>query len=236
MELPNQTSVAIIVPVYNKGVFLDECIDSIFSNVTNLGFEVCIVNDASTDDSEKYISKWSERQVKIITHKKNLGPSATRNTGIRNTTSPYIICLDADDTLEPNYIEETFKTLTREKVDIVYTNVNRFGMTTQKLVYPEFDITFLRKQNFIHCAALYKRIVWETLGGYDEGMLLGLEDYDFWLRAGKHNFKFKKCDTTWINWRLHNNNLTEKTNTVCKQIRKYLKVKHGDWYLGGKKE
>ena len=98
--------VSIIVPIYNAEKYLQELLNSINSQ-TFANYEVILINDGSTDDSEKICRKNSETNSKIrYFQKKNTGVSDTRNYGIKKATGKYICFVDADDVLNKDYLKD----------------------------------------------------------------------------------------------------------------------------------
>lgn len=118
---------SIIIPVYNVAEFIKECLDSIFK-VTGISFEVIIINDGSTDNSLKIISKYckSIKNVKIIT-RKNKGLSATRNEGLTLACGDYVYFMDSDDFISPDVFVCLFKEGKARKADIIIGNVYQFN-------------------------------------------------------------------------------------------------------------
>lgn len=104
MKLEN-ILVTIIVPIYNTEKYLEECIESIL-NQTHQKLEIILVNDGSTDKSKEIIENFHKKDSRIKAfHRENSGVSATRNFGIDAATGEYICFSDADDKLEPNYVD-----------------------------------------------------------------------------------------------------------------------------------
>lgn len=91
--------VSIIVPVYNKSQYLDNCLESI-TRQTYSDIEILLIDDGSTDGSEYICDQWSQRDPRIkVIHQKNAGVSAARNIGIDMARGKYITFVDADDAL-----------------------------------------------------------------------------------------------------------------------------------------
>lgn len=98
--------VSIVVPVYNAAAYLIECIESVRSQ-TDSDWELILVNDGSTDDSRHICESFAERFEQILVfHQENKGVSCARNLGISNARGEFLCFLDADDWLEPNYLEK----------------------------------------------------------------------------------------------------------------------------------
>ena len=100
----NRGLVSIIIPVYNRAVFLEDCLDSVREQ-TWKELEVIVVDDGSTDRSREIIQKYgkldSRFRLLTISHQ---GPSAARNKGIEAATGEFLTFVDADDYVERNYI------------------------------------------------------------------------------------------------------------------------------------
>ena len=110
--------ISVIVPVYNVEKFLDKCISSIV-NQTYKNLEIILIDDGSTDESVQICDKWQEKDNRVrLTHKENTGVSDTRNIGLEKTTGEYICFVDSDDYIEPDYIENLYKSLTENNADI----------------------------------------------------------------------------------------------------------------------
>ena len=96
--------------------------------------------------------------------------------------------------------QKAYETI-KEGFDISYSDSQCFGAINKRFNWPEYNIELLRKSNFIHSASMFKKIVWETVGGFDESFIYGSEDYDFWLMCADKEFKFKKCKETYLLYR-----------------------------------
>jgi len=220
--------ISIIIPCFNKSQYLKDCIGSITLNITSLKYEIIVVDDYSSDDS------YNEAQLlgcQVIRNEKNLKLPTTRNKAIESCNGDFIICLDADDKIPDNYIQANYDNLIYNKVDISYSNSQCFGSSDKLYNWPPFEIGRMLQSPFIHCASMFRKEVWEVVGGYDESMVDGWEDYDFWMMAYEKGFKFKKCDTTYLLYRRGDSQFSQVHNDKdikLQKIREYLKQKHQD--------
>ncbi|WP_051216907.1 glycosyltransferase family 2 protein [Butyrivibrio fibrisolvens] len=111
--------VSVIVPIYNVQEYLNTCIDSILDQ-TYENLEVVLVDDGSTDSSgricDEYLDKYTTNMIKVI-HNTNQGVSAARNCGIENATGEYIACIDSDDYVSRNYIEDLMSAIIQYGAD-----------------------------------------------------------------------------------------------------------------------
>lgn len=96
--------ISVIVPVYNKEDLLSRCIESVLKQ-SFIDFELILINDGSTDSSGELCVKWQERDKRIIVlHQKNAGVSAARNKGLDCAKGKYIVFVDSDDWVKPEYL------------------------------------------------------------------------------------------------------------------------------------
>lgn len=152
---------SIIVPAYNTEKYIDKCLKSIFSN-TYKNFEVIIVNDGSTDNTEDIIKKYIKKYDNIIYIKqKNMGLSIARNNGVKKSNGDYLLFIDSDDYVDKNLlknINENIEDLDvlRYQLNIVYNN------KIVPCIEKNFDVTDgidafskIIRYRFIEMASLY---------------------------------------------------------------------------------
>lgn len=117
--------ISIIIPVYNVKTYLDSCLNSLLEQVAqNEGFEraleVILVNDGSTDGSEKVCDVWAKRYKWIrVFHKENGGLSSARNYGLDFARGEYVQFVDSDDELAPGYLDTIFKMIKAKHPDVI---------------------------------------------------------------------------------------------------------------------
>lgn len=104
--MDNEPLVSVIIPAYNAEKYLDECLESV-CNQTYRNLEIIVVNDGSTDNTRKILSRWEQKDSRIrVIDKENGGLSSARNCGINNSRGEEIMFLDSDDTLYHHAIKE----------------------------------------------------------------------------------------------------------------------------------
>ncbi|WP_302545739.1 glycosyltransferase family 2 protein [Coprobacter fastidiosus] len=97
--------VSIIVPIYNAELYVSECIDSILKQ-TYTNFELLLINDGSTDNTSYICKKYNKDDNRIhYIEKKNEGVSIARNIGLKHASGDYVIFIDSDDIVKPNYLQ-----------------------------------------------------------------------------------------------------------------------------------
>lgn len=173
--------VSVIIPCYNQGEYLEESVGSVQLQ-TFTDYEIIIINDGSTCElSCDILSTFSKPKTKVI-HTENQGLAAARNNGIDVASGEYILPLDADDRIDPEYIDRAVDILdNRPELGIVYCRARLFGDVETEWILPSYSKAEMLKDNIIFCSAFFRRTDWQLVGGYDTGMIYGWEDYEFWL-------------------------------------------------------
>jgi glycosyltransferase involved in cell wall biosynthesis len=194
--------VSVVITCYNYGRFLEEAIDSVLRQ-TYRDFEIVIVDDGSTDpDTQRLLIRLAANGLSI--HQiPNSGPSAARNFGIKRSRGTYILPLDADDVLAPSFLAECAAILDAEPhIDVVHTDVMLFGASSGQMRLAEFSERRMVTENCLVVTALYRRVLWEKTGGYNEGMRMGVEDWDFWIGCLEQGARFKKVSQPLFYYRI----------------------------------
>ena len=183
--------VSVIIPCYNLGQYLDEAVDSVLKQ-TYQDFEIIIINDGSSDECTNTLLKSYSRPKTTVYHTKNQGLPATRNYGIERASGEYICCLDADDKYHPEYLEKTvpiFDNDSKEEYGIVSTWVEVFGGKEFIWEINDYDPILLFEGNPLHVASLFRKKIWEKVGGYKTN-LEGYQDWDFWINIISRKYKW----------------------------------------------
>ena len=181
-------SVSIIVPCYNGGRFLDDLLSSLHRQ-TFRGFEVLIVDDGSTETETIARLATLPAEIRVV-RQANAGLAAARNTGFRNALANLVLPLDCDDTLEPSYLAETVGTLQTAPADVgfVFTHMRLSGALEGifKTRFDRFNQLFVNRLPY---CMLFRKSAWAAIGGYDEAMRDGSEDWEFNIRLAQANFR-----------------------------------------------
>lgn len=144
---------SVIIPVYNTGVYLEECIDSVFGQ-TQKDIEVIAINDGSTDDSWEILQQLNKKYPELIIIKQeNQGQGYARNVGIKMARGEYIYFLDSDDYILEDTLETCYECASKNKLDIVLFDALEFEDSIErKLVEPNncdrHDLIKERKEVF----------------------------------------------------------------------------------------
>ncbi len=214
--------VSIIIPCYNQAQYLEESVQSAVDQ-TYPDIEVIIVNDGSSDNTQEVaedLQKIYPNLIRII-QQKNQGLSEARNNGIRESLGDYILPLDSDDKIAKSMVSKSIKALVHNNADIISTDAQCFGKETYKITPIEFPECNLLYANCWVVCSLYRRNVWVETGGYKKNMEGGYEDWEFWINAYKHGFKFQRYPEILFHYR-------------TKEKSMYTSAKDKDTYLKSK--
>lgn len=198
---PSETDplVSIIMPAYNSSKYIAESIESVL--IQNYPkFELIIVDDGSTDDTAKIAQSFNDQRVKLI-QTENKGASSARNTAIKNAVGVFIVPLDSDDMMSPDFILEHIKTFQANlQAALVYCDdmlIDENSKPINIMNKPEYSSNqeFIRDMFRLGHApvnfrTMIKKAVLDKIGLYDTGLIIG-EDYDMMRRFVKTGFEFK---------------------------------------------
>lgn len=176
-------SFSVIVPCYNQAQYLAECLTSVRDQTIH-NWECIIIDDGSPDNTKDIASSFCEKDNRFIyLRKDNGGLSSARNWGIRHAKGIFILPLDADDKISPNYLElasDAFEKNTN--LSLVYSYYQLFGERNGIVKDNRYDYTTFLYENQIFCSCIYRKSDFGATGGYDETMKNGYEDWDFLLQ------------------------------------------------------
>ena len=126
--------VSVIIPVYNVGKYLSQCLDSVV-NQTYKNLEIICVNDGSTDGSPEILERCAAADPRVrIVSQANAGPSMARNAGLRRVTGKYILCVDGDDWIDLDTCEVAVRKAESEQADVVFWNyAKEYGNSSREV-------------------------------------------------------------------------------------------------------
>src|SRR5947207_7583487 len=220
----SEGKVSIIIPCYNHGAMLREALASVEQVRNENLLEVIIVDDGSSDAETVEILKEAAEAGYSVVSQPNRRVSAARNTGIRLAKGEFILPLDSDNRLRDVYLIEGVSLLKgNPNIGVIYADAEYFGEKTGRWHVQEFDLLSLIRKNFIDVCALYRRALWEQVGGYDEQMpWMGLEDWDFWLRVAFHGGSFVHLPKVGFDYRVRRDSTTAETAQHAAELVNYI--------------
>jgi len=188
-DMENSILISIIIPSYNTAKYIEETFDSIKNQTLIKKAEIIFVNDGSTDDTllifEKIKSDNQSIRIKII-DKKNSGPSSARNFGANVAIGKYIVFIDADDKIDPKYLEKSINILENNpKIEIVYSKAKYFEAKKGQWKLSKFELKKFLIQNCIPIFSVLRTENFNFIGKFDE-QLYFFEDWELWIRFVKN--------------------------------------------------
>jgi glycosyltransferase involved in cell wall biosynthesis len=184
---PPADLISVCVTVFNYEDFLPDCLDSI-ARQTHENLELIIVDDKSErDDSLAAAIAWAEKnsgrfhRVCVLSHARNQGPAAARNSAFLRATGKYVFIIDADNEVYPRCIARLFAAIQDGDFDAAYTQLEYFGDERKIGSADIWDPVVMAYENYVDVMGLIKKTAWEQVNGFSH-IEEGWEDYDFWLK------------------------------------------------------
>lgn len=203
-EYHQSREVAVVIPCYNKGTTLGRAVHSVLGQ-SRVPVKIVIVNNNSTDDSWSIAKQLDAENPHVITviNENRQGVAHARNAGIALANTRYICCLDADDEIEPGFLEVCVAALEADaSLGLAYTRLRAIspdGTSTVSMWPGEYNFDrFIQGQNQVPTCCVFRHDLWRRLGGYRQRYAphgAGAEDADFWFRMGASGHRGKLAST-----------------------------------------
>lgn len=234
-ELPPPL-ISVVIPCYNSGQFLPDALASVLGYAGPEPYEVIVVDDGSTDELTQEVLRRAAEQGCRVFRQPNAGPAAARNTGIAQARGEFILFLDSDNKIRHDYLTQGVAVLRQyPRVGVVYGRANFFGDdTAPRFTGQPFDSYKLLSYNFIDMCSVIRRRMWEELGGLDENrLIIGHEDWEFWIRAFGAGWQFHYLDQVLFDYRIRHNSLITQAiiPEAAAKMKEYIFHKHTKIYL-----
>lgn len=218
------TTVSIIVPVYNTEKYLKRCVDSLLIQSYH-DIEILLINDGSTDSSpiicDEYVSK--DSRVRVF-HTKNGGVSTARNRGIQEAKGEWILFVDSDDFVEPNYVCAFLKNNPDHNSLILqnFRTVNENGVYTTGIYNEDSNAKLTTAQGIVRYGLFLNGFICSKL--YNRGILIknGIkfplnisykEDMIFLLKYLLHTESIEYVNGCGYNYFTHTNSLSSSSHS-----------------------
>jgi glycosyltransferase involved in cell wall biosynthesis len=173
--------VSVVVPCYNLGEFVGEAVDSVLAQMWQ-NVEIVVIDDGSTDHETRELLAGFQRPKTRVIRTENRGLPGAKNLGVTHTSGQYLCFLDADDRLRPEMLTRSVEALEHDpSIAFVSHWVRLFGDESGEWRPTECGFPTLLDLNVVNGSALLRRSAFEAVGGFDESMRHGCEDWDLWI-------------------------------------------------------
>ncbi len=204
--------VSIVVTAYNYARYIDECLDSCLGQQgTTIDYEVIVVDDGSTDDTPALLACRVDPRVRLL-RIENSGIEMASNKGFEAARGRYIVRVDADDALEPNYMASIAPML-EEDFGFCYTDytiIDSHSVAKEVVRLPEFDVAeVMSRGDFLATGTLYRAELLRFHGGYAiENRNSGLENYELIIKLMAAGAKGVHVAAPLFRYRRHSINMS----------------------------
>lgn len=228
--------VTIVVPVYNMSEFLEETILSITSShYQNL--EIVVVDDGSQDDSLEVAKRCAQGDSRIkVLSQPNSGVCVARNNAVAHAHGEYVLPVDSDDLIAPEFVEEAVRVMEcNPEVKVVSPTVMRFGKKSGILELPAFSLSKLAVHNSLVASSMYRRADFDRVHGYCVD-IQGREDWEFWISLLKDGGEVVRLPSVGLYYRIRPNSKRVQDRERIRQVVDTLNRRHPEFfqhYLGG---
>lgn len=229
--------ITVIVPLFNYAGVLVETLESIKAQTLEC-LDLIVIDDSSTDSSLEVARAWitgnAERfnRVLLLQNEGNSKLASTRNVGLFNAETPFVVPLDADNLLLPYYAENLLRAIDTGNAAFAYSVVKEFGGEDGLTGLDEFDPALLASGNFVDVICLTRKSAWAAAGGYDdvpEGIPRGWEDYDLWLKFVERGLYGVQVPRVLAGYRVHQNSMLRTETEIVEnktRLLAHLSAKH----------
>lgn len=210
---PGAPLVTVVIPCFNYGRFVGEAVASALGQ-TFRDLEVIIVDGGSTDrTTPDVVRSLAGPRVRAFLREGRHLAGDNRNYGIARCESPYIVCLDADDTVHPTYVEKALFLAEHLGFDVLSTGLRLTGARSGTVsILPNPALPELMNGNHVYTCALFRRELWQQAGGYHDyglGPDHVAEDWDLWIRVAAAGARFGNMAGEFLlNYRVHKSSLS----------------------------
>lgn len=210
-EAADASRVSVVVPCHNYGRFLPEAVASVQAQ-TRPPDEVVVVDDGSTDETPDVVRALDGvAGLRTLRRSPARGAAATFNDGVRASTGDLVVVLSADDRMSPRYLELLERALGDPAVSFAYCEARLFGAGEGVERAPSFDARELARDNFVNGSAMFRRSLFERVGGFRTD--IAREDWEFWIHAVARGERGVAVEGCWLEYRRHQ---TGSRNTMSR--------------------
>ena len=189
--LPLNPKITVLMPAYNVAKYIGKAIGSVLAQ-SFTDFELLIINDGSTDDTETIVRSFPDSRIRLI-NQTNQGVAAALSLGLLNANAPLIARFDADDICMPDRLSVQFSFMMKNPQYIIvgsdaeYVDMHGdyvFTCNMPAYTCEEIQELAIKQCPFIHAAVMFRKDFIVQAGGYDE-QAFAFEDHMLWVKCIK---------------------------------------------------
>lgn len=221
---------SIIIPFYNTPQYIEKCLLSAKYQFT--GHKEIILVDDGSDKKSKYVLKNLNHLYDKLITQENMGQSIARNKGISMAKGKYVMVLDSDDYFEADFCTSAVDILKNKNCRLVTCWANRVVNDIKLDIYKPKGggLNSFLFSNSAMGSAIFKKDDWAEIGGYDQLMRTGWEDWEFYIRLLNLGGVCKVVPQVLLNYRMREGSTTAIANKQKPQLFKYIFKKHKELY------
>lgn len=226
------SKVSIIVPCYKLGKYLPEALDSVLAQ-DYADWDCIIVNDGSPDSTAEVAANYCAKDSRFKSlDLENGGVIRARNKGVEASTGDYLLFLDADDILFPDYIGKAVRAMEENPALLVVSGpVEQFGDASGMIEIPPFSKDTMLARNSLHVSSMIRRADFDRAGGFNPEMAEGLEDWDLFLGILEKDGDVLILDTPVLKYRIRKSSRNKGISPeAMADIRRKLWEHHKELY------
>lgn len=231
------SDITVVIPCCNQADYIVEAVDSVRAQTLQTS-NIIIVDDGSHDKKTiRVLDELGNAGVRVI-HQSNRGVCAARNTGIRASTSTFVALLDGDDRFRPQFLEKAVELFNQDDDVIAVSSwLRTFGVLESTVKPLGGGISAFLARNNCPAACMLRRNLALAVGGYDEEMQEGFEDWDFYLtlleyaeQIGSPSSHIEIIPQTLIEYRTTPNSSNIASMSKRLELMRFIICKHAQSY------
>jgi GT2 family glycosyltransferase/glycosyltransferase involved in cell wall biosynthesis len=220
LETPDVT---VVIPAYDDVDYLEEALASVYEQ-THSSWEIIVVDDGSSQPEVVSFLDTLDRPRLRLHRQENMGLPAARNAGMKLARGEFLIPLDSDDELAPEYMSKLLDELREDpKAGFAHCLARLHGDIDAVWIPRPYNPYWQLFENSVVGCVVMRAAAWESVGGYDETMTSGNEDWEMWLRLTGAGWSQVRVEEPLFWYRKHGVSMSVSTESRFEQGRRMVR-------------